>query len=202
MHAGTSSGPISVTSAAVLQSITTNTSAITTNVSSSNTSITASYAPQAGSFAVVPSSNRSVVNSTVGGLVTSTVVQQSGSQPIPVRFNPQLIVDGNKESVAYDGLLQKQLGGQISYISMPPNQTLTNQQKSAHIIPAPAVKPSSVVVATAAASPRATTIVSAVTRKREHSKPNHFFFSSFFRLSSQKRFNIKIVVIIFSRFSR
>lgn len=110
-HKFISGGPISVSSTAVLQSITTNTPSITTNVSSSNTAITASYAPQAGSFAVVPSSNRSVVNSTSGGLVTSTVVQQSGSQPIPVRFNPQLIVDGNKESAAYDGLLQKQLGG-------------------------------------------------------------------------------------------
>lgn len=100
-----------MSSAAVLQSITTNTPSITTNVSSSNTAITASYAPQAGSFAVVPSSNRSIVNSTTSGLVTSTVVQQSGSQPIPVRFNPQLIVDGNKESASYDGLLQKQLGG-------------------------------------------------------------------------------------------
>lgn len=107
----TSGAPISVSSTAVLQSISTNTSAITTNVSSSNTAITASYAPQAGSFAVVPSSNRNVVNSS-GGLVSSTVVQQSGSQPIPVRFNPQLIVDGNKESSAYDGLLQKQLGHQ------------------------------------------------------------------------------------------
>lgn len=162
-----------MSSTAVLQSITTNSPSITTNVSSSNTAITASYAPQAGSFALVPSSNRTVVNSTSGGLITSTVVQQSGSQPIPVRFNPQLIVDGNKESVTYDGLLQKQLGGQISYISMPPNQTLTtNQQKSAHIIPASGVKPSSVVVATAAAaaSPRATTIISAASRKREHGK--------------------------------
>lgn len=184
-------------------------------MSSSNTSITASYAPQAGSFAVVPSSNRSIVNSTTSGLVTSTVVQQSGSQPIPVRFNPQLIVDGNKESASYDGLLQKQLGGhqqvqhfffllipamntgkvtfesnemklsiftkliftntnvinlfQISYISMPQTQTLTNQQKTAHIIPASIAKPSSVVVA-AASSPRATTIVSTAPRKREHGK--------------------------------
>lgn len=80
-------------------------------MSSSNTAITASYAPQAGSFAVVPSSNRNVVNSSSSGLVSSTVVQQTGSQPIPVRFNPQLIVDGNKESTSYDGLLQKQLGG-------------------------------------------------------------------------------------------
>lgn len=71
----------------------------------------ASYAPQAGSFAVVPSSNRNIVNSSTGGIISSTVVQQSGSQPIPVRFNPQLIVDGNKES-GYDGLLQKQLGHQ------------------------------------------------------------------------------------------
>ncbi|XP_055317926.1 uncharacterized protein LOC129576619 isoform X3 [Sitodiplosis mosellana] len=165
----TPGGPISVSSTAVLQSITTHSPSITTNVSSSNTAITASYAPQAGSFAVVPSSNRSVVNSSTGGLVTSTVVQQSGSQPMPVRFNPQLIVDGNKESTSYDGLLQKQLGGhqQISYISMPTNQTLTNQQKTAHIIPVSGVKPSSVVVS-ATSSPRATTIVSATPRKREH----------------------------------
>lgn len=109
----TSGVPISVSSTALLQSITTNSPSITTNVSSTNTAITASYAPQAGSFAVVPSSNRNVVNSNItSGLVSSTVVQQSGSQPIPVRFNPQLIVDGNKESSSYDGLLQKQLGHQ------------------------------------------------------------------------------------------
>lgn len=103
---------MTASSTAVLQSITTNTSTINTNVSSSNTAITASYAPQAGPFAVVPSSNRNIVNNTSSNLVSSTVVQQSGSQPIPVRFNPQLIVDGNKESGAYDGLLQKQLSHQ------------------------------------------------------------------------------------------
>lgn len=52
---------------------------------------------------------------------------------------------------------------------MPSTQTLTNQQKTAHIIPASGVKPSSVVV-TAASSPRATTIVTAAPRKREHGK--------------------------------
>ncbi|XP_031641042.1 mucin-12 isoform X2 [Contarinia nasturtii] len=159
----------SISSTAVLQSITTNTSAITTNVSSSNTAITASYAPQAGSFAVVPSSNRNIVNSSSSGLVSSTVVQQSGSQPIPVRFNPQLIVDGNKESTSYDGLLQKQLGGhqQISYISMPSNQSLANQQKTAHIIPVSGTKSNAVAVAVSS-SPRATTIVSTAPRKRDH----------------------------------
>lgn len=111
---GTSSGAITV-STAVLQSITTNTPSITTNVSSS-TSIQ-SYAPQAGSFAVVPSSNRNIVTTSTENtlpyslasgeniaystkslptLVSSTVVQQSsGTQQIPVRFNPQLIVDGS-----------------------------------------------------------------------------------------------------------
>lgn len=152
-----------------MQSITTNTSSITTNVSTSNTSITASYAPQAGSFAVVPSSNRNVVNCVTGGLVSSTVVQQSGSQPIPVRFNPQLIVDGNKEASSYDGLLQKQLGQQISYISMPSNQPIPTQQKSAHIIPTSNAKPTSIAVA-AVPSPRATTIVSTALGKREHGK--------------------------------
>lgn len=60
---------------------------------------------------------------------------------------------------------------------MPPTQTLTNQQKSAHIIPASGVKPTSVVVA-AASSPRATTIVTAAPRKREHGKQidTHFNF--------------------------
>lgn len=111
--------PIAISSAAVLQSITTNTSSITTNVSSSNTAISASYAPQAGSFAVVPSSSRNVVNNTSSGMISSTVVQQSGSQPIPVRFNPQLLVDGNKESSSYDGLIQKQLGHQqVSFCSL------------------------------------------------------------------------------------
>lgn len=45
-------------------------------------------------------------------MIPSSVVQQSGSQPIPVRFNPQLIVDGNKEASSYDGLIQKQLSHQ------------------------------------------------------------------------------------------
>lgn len=112
-----SGAPISVSSTAVLQSITTNTSSITTNVSSNNTAISASYAPQAGSFAVVPSSNRNIVNNTTSGMISSSVVQQSGSQPIPVRFNPQLIVDGNKEASSYDGLIQKQLGHQqVSFV--------------------------------------------------------------------------------------
>lgn len=77
--------------------------------------MTASYAPQAGSFAaVVPVSSRNASNISTS-VVTSAMVQQAGVQPIPVRFNPQLIVDGNKESSSYDGLLQKQLSQQVPY---------------------------------------------------------------------------------------
>lgn len=61
------------------------------------------HPPQAGSFAVVPSSNRNTANNSF----TTAVVQQGGSQPI--RFNP-LVVDGNKDS---DGLLPKQLCQQV-----------------------------------------------------------------------------------------
>lgn len=78
--------------------------------------MTPSYAPQAGSFAaVVPVSSRNT-SSISTSVVSSAMVQQAGAQPIPVRFNPQLIVDGNKESSSYDGLLQKQLSQQVPFI--------------------------------------------------------------------------------------
>lgn len=153
MPVSTSSGTIGstgtgipVNSTAVLQSITTNTSSITTNVSSNSTTLTASYAPQAGSFAVVPASNRNTPTS--AGIVSSSVVQQSGAQPIPVRFNPQLIVDGSNH-----------------IISMSSNQSgLQGQQKTTHTIPASNVK--SVV---ASSSPRTNTVVATASRKRDQS---------------------------------
>lgn len=61
--------------------------------------------PQPGSFAIVPASNRNI--SSANSYAPATI-QQSGSQPI--RFNPPLVVDGNREA---DELLQKQICQQV-----------------------------------------------------------------------------------------
>lgn len=73
-----------------------------------------SYTPQAGSFAVVPSSNRTLGQIHVS---TSSINQnQAQIQTVPVRFNPQLIVDNN------------QTGTQI--IAMSNVSNVTNSQGS------------------------------------------------------------------------
>lgn len=63
------------------------------------------HAPQPGSFAVVPASNRGSSSATS---FSATVVPHGETQPI--RFNPPLVVDGNKET---DELLQKQICQQV-----------------------------------------------------------------------------------------
>lgn len=153
---GSTGGPIAV-STAVLQSIATNTSSITTNVSSNTTTISASYAPQAGPFAVVPSSNRSGTITT--GLVSTSTVQ--GNQP--VRFNPQLIVDGNSHTIQ---------GGTIISMHQPqPNLSLQSQSKQGHML-MPVSNTKSVTIATA--STRAPTIISTASRKRDQHGEHQF----------------------------
>lgn len=56
-------------------------------------SSTVSYTPSASSFAVVPSANRGVGQIHVS---TSSINQANQIQAVPVRFNPQLIVDSNQ----------------------------------------------------------------------------------------------------------
>lgn len=91
------------------QSITTNSSSATTNVPL-NTTMTASYAPQAGPFAVVPASNRGVVTSSTSS---------AQSNPVPVRFNPPLIVDGNTHNISKQQQEQPQHQGKQTHMLLP-----------------------------------------------------------------------------------
>lgn len=84
---GTFYMPVSSTTATLggnaqtLHTVTTNSASVSTNVPLNTTTLT-SYAPQPGSFAVVPASNRGIISSTN---LTST------TSSVPVRFNPPLI---------------------------------------------------------------------------------------------------------------
>lgn len=77
-----------------------------------------SYTPSGGSFAVVPNSNRQIH-------VSSASINQLNNQiqavPVPVRFNPQLIVDEN----------QSHGGAQI--ITMPSTNQMTSNQSAQNL---------------------------------------------------------------------
>lgn len=149
--AGTFYMPVSSTSASnvanntsTIQSIPNN-SSISTNVPLNTTTLTASYAPQPGSFAVVPASSRGLVSS---GNLTST----TSSQQVPVRFNPPLI-DHSAQGGAIISLHQ----------AHPSQVSSQGSQKQGHVL-LPTTSAKAVVVST---SVRPHVVTTTMPRKRD-----------------------------------
>lgn len=67
----------------------------TNNISTSGLLSSVAFTPSSGSFAVVPANNRGI--SQIHGLVPTSNTGHTGQiQAVPVRFNPQLIVDNSQ----------------------------------------------------------------------------------------------------------
>lgn len=138
----------------VVSTVTTNSTPIITT--SCTTSLSASYVPQAGSFAVVPASNRTSNNAT---LVSTAAIQNA--QPIPVRFNPQLIVDGGTQTVQGGAIIS--IHQQQQQQQQNQHQTIQGQHKQQQmIVPMPSAK----VVVSAS---RAPSVVSSALRNSSDS---------------------------------
>lgn len=173
-HSGNNSNNSTVAVSTVLQSITTTSNSITTNATASTINSTSQiisnvpvtslgYAPQAGSFAVVPASNRN--SNQIHALPTTSNVQTNQSNP--VRFNPQLLVDGSNNQQIQSGTIitmQQTQAHPTQHQTYQPQQ-ITHQQ--GHILAT--VSGSKTVVNQA---PRVTKIITtnAARNKRDHSE--------------------------------